>query len=232
LRSGYWQIPIDFADISKTAFRTRYGHFEWFVLPFGLTNAPAAFMDLMHKIFRDMLDKGVVIFLDDILIYYKSAEEHERLLREVFTRLRDNKLYCKEPKCELWRTEVAILGHVINKHGVFMEASKIEAVTNWPRPNDPSDIRSFLELAGFCRRFVRRFSHLAAPLTDLLVKGAKFEWLEVHEHAFQSLKFALTHAPILRPYDPSLPCTVDLDASDFAVGGVLLQGTGRTIFYR
>jgi hypothetical protein len=150
-RSGYWQIPIDTADVSKTAFRTRYGHFEWLVLPFGLTNAPAAFMDLMHKIFRDMLDKGVVIFLDDILIYSKSAEEHEQLLREVFTRLRDNKLYCKESKCELWRIEVTFLGHVINKHGVSMESSKVEAVSNWPRPNDPSDIRSFLGLAGYHR---------------------------------------------------------------------------------
>jgi hypothetical protein len=155
-------------------------------------------MDLMHKIFRDLLDKGVVIFLDDILIYSKSADEHERLLREVFTRLEDNKMYCKESKCEFWRTEVTFLGHVINKHGVSMEASKISAVTNWPRPNDPSDIRSFLGLAGFYRRFIRRFSSIAAPL-------AKFEWLDVHEHAFQSLKSALTHAPILRPYDSSLP---------------------------
>jgi hypothetical protein len=226
LRSGYWQIPISSDDVQKTAFRTRYGHFEWLVLPFGLTNAPAAFMDLMHKIFHDLLDRGVVIFLDDILIYSKSADEHERLLRELFTRLREHKLYAKESKCELWRTEVTFLGHVINKHGVSMEASSIAAVTEWPRPNDPSDIRSFLGLAGFYRRFIRRFSHIASPLTDLLVKGVKFEWLDVHEHAFQSLKYTLTHAPILRPFDPSLLCTVDLDASDFAVGGVLLQGTG------
>jgi hypothetical protein len=182
----------------------------------------------MHKIFWDLLDRGVVIFLDDILIYSKTAEEHERLLREVFTRLRDNKLYCKESKCELWRTEVTFLGHVINKHGVSMEASKIEAVNFWPRPNDPSDIRAFLGLTGFYCRCIRRLSSIAAPLTDLLVKGAEFEWLDAHAHAFQSLKFALTHASILRPFDPSLPCTLDLDASDFAVGGVLLQGTSPT----
>lgn len=226
LRSGYWQIPISAEDVTKTAFRTRYGHFEWLVLPFGLTNAPAAFMDLMHKIFADLLDRGVVIFLDDILIYSDSAEEHERLLREVFTRLRAHKLYAKESKCELWRTEVTFLGHVINEHGVSVESCKIEAITHWPRPSDPSDIRSFLGLAGFYRRFIRRFSHIAAPLTDLLQKGCKFEWKDSHEAAFQSLKFALTHAPILRPYDPTLPCTLDLDASDFAVGAVLLQGTG------
>jgi hypothetical protein len=154
LRSGYWQIPIGSTDDSKTAFRTHHGQFEWLVLPFDLTNAPAAFTDLMHKIFWDMLDKGVVIFLDDILIYSKSAEGHEQLLREVFTRLRDNKLYCKESKCELWHTEVTFFGHVINKHRVSMESSKVEAVTNWPRPNDPSDIRSFLGLAGFYRHFV------------------------------------------------------------------------------
>jgi hypothetical protein len=226
LRSGYWQIPIDPSDVSETAFLTRYGHFEWLVLPFDLTNAPAAFMDLIHKIFRDLLDRGMVIFLDDILIYSKSAKEHERLLREVFTRLRDNQLFCKDSKCELWRTEVTFLGHVINKHGVSMEASKIEAVNLWLRPNDPSDIRAFLGLAGFYRRFIHRFSQIAAPMTDLLVKGANFEWLDRHEHAFQSLKVALTHAPILRPFDHDSPCTLDLDASDFAVGGVLLQATG------
>jgi hypothetical protein len=226
LRSGYWQIPIDGADVSKTAFCTRYGHFEWLVLPFGLTNAPAAFINLMHKIFRDLLDRGVVIFLDDILIYSRTAEEHEQLLREVFTRLRQNKLYAKESKCEIWHTEVTFLGHVINSEGISMESSKIAAVTDWPKPQNPSGIRSFLGLAGFYRRCIHRFSHIAAPLTDLLVEGAKFEWTAAHNHAFQSLKFALTHAPILRPFDTSLPCTLDLDASDFVVGGVLLQGTG------
>lgn len=229
LRSGYWQIPIDSADVSKTASRTRYGHFEWLVLPFGLTNAPAAFMDLMHQVLRDLLDKGVVIFLDDILIYADSAEEHERLLREVFTRLRQHNLYAKESKCELWRTEVTFLGHVINAQGISMESCKVDAVNAWPQPQDASDIRSFLGLAGFYRRFIRRFSHIAAPVTDLLVKAVKFEWTDRHNHAFHSLKFALTHAPILRPFDPSLPCTLDLDASDFAVGGVLLQDTGTEL---
>ena len=226
LRSGYWQIPIHPDDVAKTAFRTRYGHFEWLVLPFGLTNAPASFMHLMHRVFRDLLDRGVVIFLDDILIYSKTADEHEALLREVFTRLRQHQLFAKESKCELWRKEVTFLGHVINEQGVSMEASKVEAITHWPRPNDPHDIRSFLGLAGFYRRFVRYFARIAAPLTDLLIKDAKFDWADKCEHAFQSLKFALSHAPILRPYDPNLPCTLDLDASDFAVGAVLLQGTG------
>ncbi|GAQ89856.1 putative retrotransposon protein [Klebsormidium nitens] len=228
LRSGYWQIPIHSDDVSKTAFRTRYGHFEWLVLPFGLTNAPAAFMDLMQSVFRDLLDRGVVNFLDDILIYSDSAEEHERLLWEVFTRLRKHTLFAKESKCELWRTEVTFLGHVINADGVSMEACKVAAVTAWPQPQDPGDIRSFLGLAGFYRRFVRDFSRIATPLTDLLVKGAKFEWTETHNHAFHSFKFQLTHAPILRPFHPDLPCTLDIDASDFAVGGVLLQGTNGT----
>ncbi|GAQ92732.1 hypothetical protein KFL_011130010, partial [Klebsormidium nitens] len=151
--------------------------------------------------------------------------EHERLLRKVFTRLRTHKLYAKESKCELWRTEVTFLGHVINKDGVSMEASEVDAVNAWPQPQDPGDIRSFLGLAGFYRRFVHRFSQIAALLIDLLVKDTPFVWTDRHSHAFRSPKYALTHAPILRPYDPSLPCTVDLDASDFAVGGVLLQGT-------
>jgi hypothetical protein len=120
------------SDVVKTAFCTRYGHFEWLVLPFGLTNAPAAFMDLMHKVFRDLFDRGVVIFLADNLINSENVEEHERLLREVFTRLRQHKLYAKESKCELWRTEVTFLGHVINTEGVSMEASKVAAISAWP----------------------------------------------------------------------------------------------------
>jgi hypothetical protein len=184
LRSGYWQIPIDPSDVSKTAFRISYGHFEWLVLPFGLTNAPAAFMDLMHKDFQDLLDRGVVIFLDDILTYSRTAEGHEELSREVFTHLRQHKLYAKKSKCELWRTKVTFLGQVINAEGVSMEASKVAATSAWPQPQHPSDIRSFLGLAGFYRRFIRHFSRIAGPLTNLLVKGAKFEWEERHNDVF------------------------------------------------
>ena len=226
LRSGYWQLPIATPDIEKTAFRTRYGHFEWLVLPFGLTNAPATFMDLMHKVFGDLLDRGVVIFLDDILIYSRSADEHERLLREVFTRLRANKLFAKASKCELWRTQVTFLGHVVSADGVSMEADKVAAVNDWPVPADDSDVRSFLGLATFYRRFVRNFAHIAAPLTDLLRKDVPFVWSDVQANAFAALKHAMVNAPVLSPYNPHLPCTVDVDASDFAVGAVLQQGTG------
>lgn len=227
LRSGYWQVPIAKEDIEKTAFRTRYGHFEWLVLPFGLTNAPASFMGHMNRLFRDLLDKYVVVFIDDILIYSKTPEEHDQHLREVLCRLRDSHFYCKQSKCELWKSEVTFLGHVVSSEGVRMEQAKVNAVKDWPTPKDVSEVRSFLGLAGYYRRFVRRFAHIAAPLTNLLEKGAPFEWKLQQQGAFDSLKEALTTAPILQPYDPDLPCTVDIDASDFAIGAVLQQDFGR-----
>jgi hypothetical protein len=227
LRSGYWQVPIAPEDVSKTAFRTRYGHFEWLVLPFGLTNAPAAFMDQMHRLFADVLDKYVVVFIDDILIYSRSAEEHERHLREVLERLRRAKFYCKLSKCELWRKQVTFLGHVISESGIEVETPKIAAISKWPVPKDPSDIRSFLGLAGYYRRFVRNFAHIAAPLTDLLGKGVPYVWGPRQKEAFESLKRALCSAPVLQPYASDLPCTVDIDASNHAVGAVLQQDFGR-----
>jgi hypothetical protein len=226
LRSGYWQILIAPKNVDKTAFRTRYGHFEWRVLPFELTNAPAAFMDQTHRLFRDLLDKYVVIFIDDILIYSKTPEEHTTHLREVLGRLRSSRFYCKLSKCELWRSEVTFMGHVVSKKGLLMEQTKLQAVEQWPEPRDTGEIRSFLGLAGNYRRFVRNFAHIAAPLTDLLVKGAPYVWDDRQREAFQTLKRALYTAPILQPYDPNQPCTVDIDASDFAVGAVLQQDTG------
>jgi hypothetical protein len=214
-------------DIEMTTFCTCYGHFEWLVLPFGLTNAPASFMGHMNRLLRDLLDKYVVIFIDDILIYSKTPEEHDQHLREVLRRLRDNHFYCKQSKCELWKSEVTFLGHIISSAGVRMEQAKVNAVKDWPTPKDVSEVRSFLGLAGYYRCFVRRFAHIAAPLTNLLKKGAPFEWKLEQQRSFSSLKEALTIAPILQPYDPDLPCTIDIDASNFAIGAVLQQDFGR-----
>src|ERR1051325_8962091 len=148
LRSGYHQLRVRDADIPKTAFRTRYGHYEFLVMPFGLTNAPAVFMDLMNRIFHPYLDKFFIIFIDDILIYSKSDEEHAEHLRVVLELLKEKKLYAKLSKCEFWLEEVSFLGHVISKNGIAVDPTKVEAVSQWEAPKSASEIRSFLGLVG------------------------------------------------------------------------------------
>ena len=197
LRSGYYQLRVRDGDIPKTAFRTRYGHYEFVVMPFGLTNAPAAFMDLMNRIFSAYLDRFVVVFVDDILIYSPSEEEHREHLRIVLQLLRDHQLYAKYSKCEFWLTEVKFLGHVVSRDGVSVDPEKIESVMGWQRPKSVFEIRSFLGLAGYYRRFVEDFSRLAAPMTKLTRKGVKFIWNDACEVTFQELKKRLTSATIL-----------------------------------
>ncbi|GJX24897.1 putative reverse transcriptase domain-containing protein, partial [Tanacetum coccineum] len=157
LRSGYHQLKVREEDIPKTAFRTRYGHYEFVVMPFGLTNAPTIFMDLMNRVCRPMLDKSVIVFIDDILVYSKSKEEHEAHLREVLETLRKERLYAKFAKCEFWLQEIQFLGHVVNSEGIKVDPAKIEAVMNWQTPKDVGEIRSFLGLAGYYRRFIQDF---------------------------------------------------------------------------
>ena len=141
-------------DVQKTAFRTRYGHYEFVVMPFGLTNAPAAFMDLMNRVCRSMLDWSVIVFIDDILVYSKTQEEHEEHLREVLETLRRESLYAKFSKCEFWLREVQFLGHLVNQNGISVDPAKVEAVMRWEVPKSPSEIRSFLGLARYYRRFI------------------------------------------------------------------------------
>jgi len=226
LRSGYHQIRIDEKDVEKTAFRTRYGHFEFLVLPFGLTNAPATFMDLMQQIFHENLDVFVIIYLDDILIYSKTMKEHHKHLRVVLDVLRKHKLYAKLSKCHLYQDKVSFLGHVVSAEGVEMEPEKVKAIRDWPVPKTQKDIRSFLGLAGFYRRFIKNFSKISAPMTALLKKDAHFEVGEKQELAFKELKAAISSAPILANPDPELPFTVVTDSSGFAIGAALCQNDG------
>ncbi|GJT72542.1 putative reverse transcriptase domain-containing protein [Tanacetum coccineum] len=197
LRSGYHQLRVREEDIPKTAFRTRYGHFEFTVMPFGLTNAPAVFMDLMNRVCKPYLDKFVIVFIDDILIYSKSKEEHEVHLKLILELLEKEKLFGKFSKCEFWLQEVHFLGHVVNSEGIHVDPSKIEAVKNWKPPKTPTEIRSFLGLAGYYRRFIINFLKIAKPLTLLTQKNKKFEWGDEQEIAFQTLKDMLCDAPIL-----------------------------------
>ncbi|RVW68091.1 Retrovirus-related Pol polyprotein from transposon 17.6 [Vitis vinifera] len=195
LRTGYHQLRVREEDVSKTAFRTRYGHYEFLVMPFGLTNAPAAFMDLMNRVFRAYLDQFVIVFVDDILIYSRSLEEHKQHLVTTLGTLRRHQLYGKLDKSEFWLTEVNFLGHVVSEAGIAVDHSKVEAVQEWQRPTNVFEVRSFLGLAGYYRRFVEDFSRIAAPMTRLTRKGVKFDWNEECENAFQELKRKLTTAP-------------------------------------
>ena len=227
LRSGYHQVRIAEEDVPKTAFRTRYGHYEFLVMPFGLTNAPATFMHLMQQTFRKYLDDFVIVFLDDVLVYSRSKEEHDKHLRIVLETLRENKLYAKLSKCEFYSKEISFLGHVINEHGIKMEPSKVDAVSKWPQPKNVHDIRSFLGLAGYYRRFVKDFSKIASPLTELLHKSKKFQWTDEQEQAFHTLKVAVSSAPVLIVPDPKLAYTVLTDASGYAIGAALCQDHGN-----
>ncbi|KAD4178196.1 hypothetical protein E3N88_26787 [Mikania micrantha] len=230
LRSGYHQLKVRDEDVEKTAFRTRYGHYEFLVMSFGLTNAPAAFMDLMNRVCRPMLDRSVIVFIDDILVYSKNEGDHACHLREVLETLRKEKLYAKFSKCAFWLQEVQFLGHVVNSKGIHVDPSKIQAVAKWSQPKTPTEIRSFLGLAGYYRRFIQDFSKIASSLTKLTRKGVKYEWGENQEQAFQELKMKLTQAPVLALPDGPDDFVVYSDASYSGLGCVLMQ-RGKVIAY-
>ncbi|KAI3682698.1 hypothetical protein L1987_82867 [Smallanthus sonchifolius] len=223
LRSGYHQLRVQEEDIPKTAFRTRYGHYEFMVMPFGLTNAPAVFMDLMNRVCKPYLDKFVIVFIDDILIYSKTKADHEQHLRLVLDLLRKEQLYAKFFTCEFWLKEVQFIGHIVNDKGIHVDPAKIEAVKNWNAPKTPTEVRSFLGLAGYYRRFISNFSKIAVPLTALTHKGKHYEWGPKQEEAFQTLKQKLCNAPILTLPDGNDDLVVYCDASNQGLGCVLMQ---------
>lgn len=230
LRSGYHQLKVREGDISKTAFRTRYGHYEFLVMPFGVTNAPAAFMDLMNRIFKPYLDSFVILFIDDVLVYSKTRIDHEKQLRIVLQTLRENKLYAKFSKCEFWLSEVKFLGHVISSSGIAVDPLKVEAIQNWKQPSNVTEVRSFLGLAGYYRRFIEGFSRIAGPLTKLTQKKTSFVWNEDCETSFQTLKARLSSAPILVLPEGNQNFIVYSDASKKGLGCVLMQ-RGKVIAY-
>ncbi|GJS28070.1 putative reverse transcriptase domain-containing protein [Tanacetum coccineum] len=223
LRSGYHQLRVREEDISKTAFRTRYGHYEFQVMPFGLTNAPAVFMDLMNRVCKPYLDRFVIVFIDDILIYSKSRKEHEGHLKLILNLLKKEELYAKFSKCEFWLSKVQFLGHVIDSEGIHVDPAKIEAIKDWASPKTPTEIRQFLGLAGYYRRFIEGFSKIARPMTKLTQKSVKFEWGEKAETAFQLLKQKLCSAPILALPEGNENFVVYCDASHKGLGAVLMQ---------
>ncbi|KAF8086993.1 hypothetical protein N665_0605s0001 [Sinapis alba] len=199
-------------------------------MPFGLTNAPAAFMKMMNGIFRDFLDEFVIIFIDDILVYSKNKEDHEKHLRAVLGRLREQQLYAKLSKCSFWQRSVGFLGHIVSEQGVSVDPEKIRAIQGWPRPKNATEVRSFLGLAGYYRKFVKGFASLAQPMTQLTGKDVKFVWSDECEKCFSALKEMLTNAPILVLPEADQPYMVYTDASITGLGCVLTQH-GKVIAY-
>nr|GEX07763.1 putative reverse transcriptase domain-containing protein [Tanacetum cinerariifolium] len=188
LRLGYHQLRVKDEDIPKTAFRTRYVHYEFQVMPFGLTNAPTVFMDLINRVCKPYLDKFVIVFIDDILIYSRNKEEHANHVRIILELLRKEKLHAKFTKCDFWISIVQFLRHLIDSQGLHVDPAKIKAVKNWTSPTTPTEIRQFFRLAGYYQRFIMDFSKIAKSLNELTQKNKKYIWSEDQETAFQLLK--------------------------------------------
>jgi Reverse transcriptase (RNA-dependent DNA polymerase)/RNase H-like domain found in reverse transcriptase/Integrase zinc binding domain/Aspartyl protease len=257
LTSGYHQITLHPNDCEKTAFNTHIGKYEWRVLPFGLTNAPAVFQSIMNKLFGPGLNKFLCVYLDDLLVFSKTPEEHLQHLKWVFDRLTTSKLKARESKCHFFRRKLNFLGHVVSAEGMAPDPAKIETIVNWPKPRSLFEVRSFLGLANYFRRFIEHYSQIAAPLTALLKGGEKkdrqgrllnqgklkpeqadrlvsaFEqtWTPKCDTAFAQLKNALVQAPVLVLPDFDKPFTLVCDACDTAIGGILLQESRPVAYY-
>ncbi|KAF8750266.1 hypothetical protein RHS01_09482 [Rhizoctonia solani] len=223
LRWGYNNVQIKEGDEWKTAFRTKYGLFEYLVMPFGLTNAPAAFQHFMNDLFRDLIDVTVVIYLDNILIFSENPEEHLAHVREVLSRLMANQLFCKLSKCHFHVTMVDYLGIVISPAGFSMDQKKIEAVITWRTPKTVKQVQAFLGFVNYLRRFIPNFSTVARPLHNLTKKDSPWSWNTLEEQAFQELKALVTRALVLIHSNPNTPYFLETDASGVAMGAILSQ---------
>jgi hypothetical protein len=236
LLSGYYQLRLPLSDIPKTAFRTPFGLYQWKVLPMGLTNAPSVFMAAMNRVLADL--KFAIVYLDDILIFSKSPEEHVGHMREVLKRLKDNQYFCKLTKCDFFKTSIKFLGHIVSPQGVSPDPAKVASILNWPTPQNVSDVRSFLGLANYFRKFIENYAEITTPLTNLVKGGVSkrkgkitsVTWDDACTQAFEKLKSALANAPCLALPNFTKPFQVITDASDFAIGAILVQ-EGRPIAF-
>lgn len=229
LRSGYHQIRMNEQDIQKTAFRTHEGYYEFLVMPFGLTNAPSTFQSLMNEIFKPFLRKFVLVFFDDILVYSADWETHLRQLEVVFSILQTNKLFSKRNKCTFATRKIDYLGHSISKEGVEMNEEKIAAINNWPCPKNIKELRGFLGLAGYYRRFIKGYGILSKPLTELMKKN-NFQWNQSSAEAFSNLKRVISSGPLLQLPNFDAEFVVESDACEEGIGVVLMQGGKPTTY--
>ena len=224
LYSGYHQIPIRIGDEHKTAFTSRYGTYEFLVMPFGLTNAPATFQTAMTDLFRDWLDDFVIVYLDDILIYSATPEQHRNHVTLVLKRLEEHQWYCKLKKCAFATSSVEYLGHIVEKGQIAIDPDKMKAVAAWPTPfRNVTEVQSFLGLVGYYRKFIHHFSHMARHLNELTHKNVEFKWQDKHTEAVKSLKQAILSYDCLVIFNSELQTTLTTDACDYALGAVLMQ---------
>lgn len=211
LRGAYNQIRIKPGDEPKTAFRTRYGLYQYKVMPFGLTNAPATCQQFVNDVLREFLDIFVVVYLDDILIYSEDTNQHHNHVRKVLSKLRDANLFCKAEKCEFNVTKTTFLGFVVSPEGLSMDPSKIQTIKDWKPPSSVKGVQSFLGFANFYRRFIQNYSKIASPLFSLTRKNSKFTWSKACNDSFEVLKSAFITEPILRHFDPALETILETD---------------------
>jgi hypothetical protein len=227
LRSGYWQIILSLLSREKTAFSTWYGHYEWNVLPFGLSNAPGAFQRRMNKVLQLYLDKFCIVYLNDILIFSKTEEEHERHVRMILQALNRAGMILNLEKCKFFRNRVRFLSHIIDQDSSRPDPRNIEKVIKWATPRTITDVRGFVNLASHYRKYIEKFSDLALPLTDLMKgspkKGTRIQWGEREDESFNSIKKALTTEPVLRHLQIGKSFVIDPDSSQFTLGMVLQQ---------
>ncbi|SPO23375.1 uncharacterized protein UTRI_02053 [Ustilago trichophora] len=244
LTSGYWQIRLKPEDVSKTAFNTRIGKFEFLVMPFGLKNAPSVFQTLVNRVLRPYLDKFVIVYLDDILIYSNTLDEHREHVSRILEILEQHRLFAKPSKCIFGTTSIEFCGHLVGQGNIKPLEDKVKLIRDWPRPTSIHDLRSFLGLCSYYRRYAKGFASITAPLFDLLKvkKGSGLDissknsrkvpviWNDRADLAFRKIKGLLYSAPILRQPNPDSKYTIETDASDWAIGCVLLQEDQSTDF--
>jgi len=221
LQHAYHLVRIAKGDEWKTAFRTRYGSYEWQVMPFGLTNAPAAFQRFVNSVFANMLNVCIVVYLDIILVYSDNMEDHTEHVREVLQRLCQHKLYTKPEKCEFHSDSVEYLGYFLSPDGLTMSQDKVKTICDWPEPRKVKDIQSFLGFVNFYHRFIFNYSDIVVPLTRLTWKDAPWDFSDICRWSFNQLKKAFTTAPILTHFQPGTQLTVKTDALDYVIAGIL-----------